>query len=135
MAPTVVVSTHKPSIERSSPFKMGYCLAQRHLGQMPAWCEEFRNATDLHLFRTITGPPSIAVPPKGGWCQMDWARETGRPPHYCRNLSEHHYRTVAGHQRKDALFDFNMERVSAVEKIAKQMNVTCPSLMKPPLWY
>ena len=116
LTPTVCNTMHKPYYDpkrAGSPFQ-GYCMAMRAIEKTPESCKAFKEEYDLQLIESRRY--SRRVVPE--WCEGKNSLAE------CVKVCGIHYKNVARHW-KTGLFDFDLQKMSNVEKAAQAMNINC----------
>ncbi|XP_038072980.1 uncharacterized protein LOC119741302 [Patiria miniata] len=123
MEPDVHVTIHESYYKkRPYPLLQGYCIAKRYVGTLPASCLKFDNVTNFQLFEFQTGRLRREHLSPGTWCSGNGRRE-------CIRLIEAHYQNVKKYH-KLGWYDLDLRRMTAVEKAARQENITCPNIFQ-----
>ncbi|XP_022104137.1 uncharacterized protein LOC110986522 [Acanthaster planci] len=121
--PDVRVTVHagKHFVKAPNPMLQGYCIAKGHVGTVPTACKMFENVTNFQLFEFLA-ERGVSFNHLATWCSP---KGDGRKD--CSRRIEAHYKNV-GRYYNLGWFDLDLRRVSAVEKAAALLNVTCPKI-------
>ncbi|XP_038060227.1 uncharacterized protein LOC119731324 isoform X1 [Patiria miniata] len=105
------------------PLLQGYCVAKRYVGTLPTSCQKFENVTNFQLFEFISCKKAVkAHLSPGTWCSGNGRRE-------CIRRIEAHYKNVKKYYNL-GWYDLDLRRMTAVEKVARRENITCPNIFQ-----